>query len=101
MISLVTSLLVFVLTWASLACILGQEAMPGGNIFSLVIVYGVAVIGGKIAGHAKLPPLLGMLVAGIILRSVPGLSIVGDSVNRKWSSVLRFVMSCFFVIRTQ
>ena len=63
--------------------------MPGGNIFSMVIVYGCAVIGGKLVGMVKLPPLLGMLVAGILLRSIPGVSIVGASVNRTWASVIR------------
>lgn len=97
--SWLNSSLIFILTWASLACILGQTAMPGGNIFSMVIVYGCAVIGGKLVGMVKLPPLLGMLVAGILLRSIPGVNIVGASVNRTWSSVIRSIALVVILIR--
>jgi hypothetical protein len=37
-----------------------------------------------------------MLLAGIALRSIPGVKIIGDSLNPSWSASLRW--SLFFII---
>lgn len=95
----INSALVIVLVWGSLACILGSDAMPGGNLFSLVIVFGCAVVGGKLVSLVNLPPLLGMLVAGILLRSIPVVNVVGDNVDRTWSSVIRSIALVIILIR--
>jgi len=63
--------------------VLGPIAAPGGTIFALLILILLALIGGmiiKLFGMAigklcgldiSLPPLLGMLLVGIILKNVP------------------------------
>jgi NhaP-type Na+/H+ or K+/H+ antiporter len=77
----ITIILIFVAT----RTILGEEAGVGGSIFALLILIMVALVGGKfIVGFCwllkksskgiidiKFPPLLGMLLAGILLRNVP------------------------------
>jgi len=63
--------------------VLGPIAAPGGTIFALLILILLALIGGmfiKMLGVAmgklcgldiQLPPLLGMLIVGIVLKNVP------------------------------
>ena len=63
--------------------VLGPIAAPGGTIFALLILILLALIGGmfvKLAGMAagklcgidiRIPPLLGMLLVGIVLKNVP------------------------------
>ncbi|KAK3860198.1 hypothetical protein Pcinc_017629 [Petrolisthes cinctipes] len=81
--------------WGCLVSILGATALPGGNIFSLMVLYAAALAGAAGMGHVGLPPLLGSLVVGILLSSVPGINTVGHSVDVHWSSTLR---SCALVI---
>lgn len=45
--------------WGILAAITGSEAMPGGNFFSLLVLFVLCVIGGRLISLANLPPLLG------------------------------------------
>lgn len=124
--------------WGILAAITGSEAMPGGNFFSLLVLFVLCVIGGRLISLANLPPLLGkhrarlyifgckhafllrssklkttkydsfsysllyyeelftyfditsgMLIVGVLLRNVPGIKIVGESIDAKWSGHLR------------
>lgn len=63
--------------------VLGPIAAPGGTIFALLVLILLALIGGmiiKLIGIAmgrccnldiRLPPLLGMLIVGIVLKNVP------------------------------
>jgi len=63
--------------------VLGPIAAPGGTIFALLILILLALVGGmfvKLTGMAagklcgidiRLPPLLGMLLIGIVLKNVP------------------------------
>ena len=43
--------------------------------------------------HLKLPYIIiivsGMLIVGVMLRNIPGIKIVGDSIDPKWSGALR------------
>ena len=86
-------LLITVLLYLSLYVILfdSNEAIPGGNIFSLFVVFITAILAGKLVELIKLPGLLGMLIAGILLRSVPGIKIIGDNIDPIWSSTLRLL----------
>lgn len=45
--------------WGILAAITGSEAMPGGNFFSLLVLFVLCVIGGRLISLTNLPPLLG------------------------------------------
>ena len=45
--------------------------LPPREGWALFLLWTSAHIGGAISSYATLPPLLGMLVAGIILRNIP------------------------------
>lgn len=79
--------------WGCLICITGRLALPGGNLFSLAVLYIAAVLSGRVAAAVGMPPLLGSLVAGILFESVPGINAVGHNVDVFWSSVIRCVAS--------
>lgn len=52
-------LVIFGFIWATLISVLEDEALPGGNIFSLLILFFTCVVGGYIVSLIRLPPLLG------------------------------------------
>ncbi|XP_076842273.1 sodium/hydrogen exchanger 9B2 isoform X2 [Brachyhypopomus gauderio] len=93
-------LLLFGVVWA----LVGQECEPGQNLFGLVILFLSAVCGGQLVGMIKLPnlppipPLLGMLLMGLILRNVP---YVTDAVfiDQRWSSSLRSISLAIILTR--
>ena len=61
---------------AALYLLLGRPMLPPGEGWALFLLWVCAHIGGFTANKVNLPPLLGMLIAGIILRNIPQ----GDSV---------------------
>lgn len=75
--------------WGVLISILGEAALPGGNFFSLMVLYVMAVLAGEGARILGLPPLLGSLVVGILFSIVPGINTVGHNLDMYWSSALR------------
>ena len=76
---LLTTAAVFLSAWT----ILGPIAAPGGTVFALLVLIVLALIGGQIIKfiglilskiirfNITLPPLLGMLIVGIVLKNVP------------------------------
>ncbi|BES88689.1 Hypothetical protein NTJ_01496 [Nesidiocoris tenuis] len=62
-------LVILALTWGVLYALLLNEAAPGGDLFKLLILIVSAYFAGQIVALCKLPPLLGMLIAGIVLRT--------------------------------
>uniref|UniRef100_F7C3Z8 Solute carrier family 9 member B1 n=1 Tax=Ornithorhynchus anatinus TaxID=9258 RepID=F7C3Z8_ORNAN len=101
---IITNVTMVVLLWAVIWSITGRECLPGGNLFGILLMFYCAVIGGKLLGLIKfpslppLPPLLGMLLAGFLIRNTPGLS---DQVQikRKWSSSLRNIALAIILVR--
>ncbi|KAB7495032.1 Mitochondrial sodium/hydrogen exchanger 9B2 [Armadillidium nasatum] len=75
--------------WGALYSITGGAALPKGNLFSLLVLIILAQLGGILAEKARLPPLLGMLIVGVILRSVPYIDIIGSNIDSSWSSAIR------------
>jgi NhaP-type Na+/H+ or K+/H+ antiporter len=69
-----------------------QHGLPGGVLFALVSLYALALLFGRLATCCRLPPLLGMLTIGFLMRI---LSDVTRStvfvVAPLWSSGLRSV----------
>lgn len=59
-----------VLVFAVGVFMFGDSALPGGTLFSLGICWLTATLGGKCAGNVGLPPLVGMLFAGFILKNL-------------------------------
>ncbi|XP_064414909.1 sodium/hydrogen exchanger 9B2 isoform X2 [Latimeria chalumnae] len=93
-------LLVFGVVWS----ITGSECLPGGNLFGILALMFFAVLGGKLMGLIKiptlppLPPLLGMLLAGFLLRNIP---VVNDAIqiDHKWSASLRNIALAIILTR--
>ncbi|CAD5122438.1 DgyrCDS10862 [Dimorphilus gyrociliatus] len=77
------------LIWCVLWSITKKEALPGGNFFSIFVLCICCICGGDLADLLKMPPLLGMLITGCLLRNVPGIKTIGESINQDWSSALR------------
>ncbi|XP_012372928.2 sodium/hydrogen exchanger 9B2 isoform X2 [Octodon degus] len=100
----VTHVIMAVLLWAVVWSITGSECLPGGNLFGIIILFYCAIIGGKLLGLVKLPtlpplpPLLGMLLAGFLLRNIP---VICDNVQieHRWSSSLRSIALSVILVR--
>lgn len=101
---IITNVTMVVLLWAVVWSITGSECLPGGNLFGIIILFYCTIIGGKLFGLIKLPtlpplpPLLGMLLAGFLLRNIP---VISDNVQikRKWSSSLRSIALSIILVR--
>ncbi|WAR20709.1 SL9B2-like protein [Mya arenaria] len=91
--------LMFGVSWAVLISLTGPQGLPGGNFFSLVILFFFCVIGGYLVTFIRLPPLLGMLIVGCLLRNVPKIDIVGNNLDSGWSSALRQIALTVILIR--
>jgi hypothetical protein len=102
-----TLILCLVLGWGVLWGLTGDEALPGGNLFSIFIVVVCASIGGRLVQFIRLPPLLGrpvslhrlyilsspylgMLIVGFALRNIPVINVAKD-ISSKWSGALRYL----------
>ncbi|XP_058480590.1 sodium/hydrogen exchanger 9B2 [Solea solea] len=101
---LITKACLFALLFGVVWSITGSECLPGGNLFGIVILFICSVIGGKLVGMIQLPtlppfpPLLGMLLAGLLLRNVPYIT---DAVfiDTHWSSALRNIALSIILTR--
>ncbi|OWK06951.1 SLC9B2, partial [Cervus elaphus hippelaphus] len=93
-----------VLLWAVVWSVTGTECLPGGNLFGIIMLFYCAIIGGKLFRLIKLPtlpplpPLLGMLLAGFLIRNIP---VISDNVQikHKWSSALRSIALSVILVR--
>ncbi|NXS00073.1 SL9B2 protein, partial [Oxylabes madagascariensis] len=100
----VTNVAFVVLVWAVVWSITGSESLPGGNLFGILFLYFFAVIGGKIFGFIKiqtlppLPALLGMLLAGFLIRNTPFISDFVQ-INLRWSVALRNIALSIILTR--
>ncbi|KAF1487615.1 Sodium/hydrogen exchanger 9B2, partial [Pygoscelis antarcticus] len=100
----VTNVAIMVLVWAVVWSITGTECLPGGNLFGILFLYFFAVIGGKIFGFIKirtlppLPALLGMLLAGFLIRNTPFISDIVQ-INLRWSAALRNIALSIILTR--
>ncbi|XP_077332775.1 sodium/hydrogen exchanger 9B2-like isoform X1 [Lithobates pipiens] len=100
----VTNVIMVALIWGVVWSITGSECLPGGNLFGILALLLCAVIGGKLVGLIRisklppLPPLLGMLLAGFLIRNIP---VVTDQVkiNFKWSAALRNIALAIILTR--
>uniref|UniRef100_A0A8C4RSJ9 Cation/H+ exchanger transmembrane domain-containing protein n=1 Tax=Erpetoichthys calabaricus TaxID=27687 RepID=A0A8C4RSJ9_ERPCA len=100
MVIVMVAALLFGLVWS----VTGDECLPGGNLFGILLLLFCAVVAGKLFGLIKiptlppLPPLLGMLLAGFVLHNVP---VVNTAVNisQKWSSSLRSIALAVILTR--
>ncbi|CAI9541868.1 unnamed protein product [Staurois parvus] len=100
----VTNAMMVTLIWGVVWSITGSECLPGGNLFGILALLLCAVIGAKLVSLIRisnlppLPPLLGMLLAGFLIRNIP---VVTDQVqiNFKWSAALRNIALAIILTR--
>ncbi|XP_033097085.1 sodium/hydrogen exchanger 9B2-like isoform X2 [Anneissia japonica] len=90
--------LILVLVWAAMWSIAGGDALPGGNLFALYVLLVCCKIGGILISFIKMPPLLGMLIVGLVLANVPHIDIAKD-ITPSWSEVLRNIALAVILIR--
>ncbi|XP_070544796.1 sodium/hydrogen exchanger 9B2-like isoform X2 [Ptychodera flava] len=86
------------IVWGTLWAITGEEALPGGNLFALFVLWVAAVLGGLLVTFIKLPPLLGMLIVGVLLRNIPYINVAKD-IEPEWSISLRNIAFTVILIR--
>ncbi len=91
------SLLPLVLWLACFSALGPVAAPPNGTIFLLLVLVVVAVLVGKVFGLARLPPLLGMLLTGIVMRNLPGITFQEDW--SAWASSLRSLALTVILMR--
>uniref|UniRef100_A0A8D0CDQ2 Cation/H+ exchanger transmembrane domain-containing protein n=1 Tax=Scleropages formosus TaxID=113540 RepID=A0A8D0CDQ2_SCLFO len=102
--SLVTKVTMAAVLFGVVWSITEKECLPGGSLFGLVVLFLSAMVGGKLVALIRLPtlppfpPLLGMLLAGVLLRNVP---VVTDAVfvEPRWSAALRNVALAVILTR--
>uniref|UniRef100_A0A3Q2TWB8 Sodium/hydrogen exchanger 9B2-like n=1 Tax=Fundulus heteroclitus TaxID=8078 RepID=A0A3Q2TWB8_FUNHE len=104
MVDLLPAACLFALLFGTVWSITGQECLPGGNLFGIVILFICSVLGGKLLGMIQLPnlppfpPLLGMLLAGLLLRNVPYVT-NAVFINTHWSAALRNIALSIILTR--
>ncbi|XP_056422346.1 sodium/hydrogen exchanger 9B2 [Hyla sarda] len=99
-----TNVIMTFLVWAVVWSITGPQCLPGGNLFGILALLVCALFGGKLVGLIKirnlppLPPLLGMLLAGFLIRNIP---YVTDKVQitYQWSAALRNIALAIILTR--
>jgi len=81
----------------------GSSAWIGGNLFSLYILLIAAEFGGLLLGwktrYFNFPALLGMLIAGFMLKNIDRINIA-DSIKPDWSSSLRQIALAVILLRS-
>ena len=63
------------LAYATVFAIIGDEAAPGSQLFSLITLTIAAQFGGWLFGLTTLPRLIGMLLTGILMQNVGAVQI--------------------------
>ncbi|KAM6909216.1 LOW QUALITY PROTEIN: sodium/hydrogen exchanger 9B2 [Xenentodon cancila] len=101
---LITKACLFALLFGVVWSVTGSECLPGRNLFGIIILFICSVLGGKLVGMIRLPtlppfpPLLGMLLAGLLLRNVPYIT---DTIfiDTHWSAALRNIALSIILTR--
>ncbi|XP_076454012.1 sodium/hydrogen exchanger 9B2-like [Babylonia areolata] len=84
--------------WGVLWAIVGDDALPGGNLFSLFLLFVFCWCGGYMVELIRLPPLLGMLIVGGILGNVPGIDIARN-IDNSWGTGCRQIALAVILLR--
>lgn len=61
--------LFLVLLWTLLYVLVHHEVTPRGDLFKILVLIVLAFLAGRLVALIRLPPLLGMLITGILLRT--------------------------------
>ncbi|CAL1526359.1 unnamed protein product [Lymnaea stagnalis] len=84
--------------WATLVSVTGDTALPGGNLFALLVLFVACWCGGYLVRLIRLPPLLGMLVVGGMLGNVPYID-VAKNMDRAYIFSLRQIALTIILTR--
>ncbi|XP_064877250.1 sodium/hydrogen exchanger 9B2-like [Oncorhynchus nerka] len=104
LVHLITTVCLGALLFGVVWSIAEKECYPGGNLFGIIILFLCAVCGGKLVGLIQLPtlppfpPLLGMLLAGLVLRNVPYVT-EAVHIEQTWSAALRNIALAIILTR--
>ncbi|XP_072051345.1 sodium/hydrogen exchanger 9B2-like [Amphiura filiformis] len=90
--------LIAFLIWAVLWSITGSETLPGGNLFGLYVLIVCCFMGGWLIAKIYLPPLLGMLIAGFLLKNIPVINVAAD-IYPSWSMALRNIALVVILVK--
>ena len=95
---MITYTILLLSLWGSCISMFGDIATPPhGTIFWLIILVTVAMLFGWIFSLAQLPPLLGMLLTGIVIKNIPG--VMFDDWWNHYSSTLRSIALVVILMR--
>lgn len=83
--------------WSIIYSIAGSAFLPDSQLFKLLVLFIVAYVGGEIVKVVQLPSLLGMLLAGLLLRNIGFAKLEG--VYIEIGSNLRQMALCVILIR--
>jgi len=79
--------------YCALLFMIGEEHMlPGGGMWSMVLIWFCSLVGGFAMDKFGLPPLLGMLISGMVLKNwqyLPGCSDPVEALPASWSEGIR------------
>ncbi|KAK0179637.1 hypothetical protein PV327_005374 [Microctonus hyperodae] len=98
---IITHIMVICLAYGALLFLLGAPMMPGGNLFGFYwLIISSYTLGWSLAyiPYINLPPVFGMLLAGIIIR-ISGLYNVQEEIGHYITSKIRAVCLTFITIR--
>ncbi len=89
-----------VIVWLTCLAVFGPAAAapPKGPMFLLIVLVVLALVAGKCVSFVRLPPLLGMLLVGIVLRNLPGVTLPDDW-KTAWSPTLRGLALVIILMR--
>ncbi|KAK7867327.1 hypothetical protein R5R35_001106 [Gryllus longicercus] len=78
---LLALVLIGLLAWGVVFCVVGHAAAPGGQLFGLAALALAGHLGGWLISLTTLPPLIGMLLVGILMQNVGLVHIADDYVE--------------------
>ena len=72
--------------------------VPEGHFFGLIVLVVCSALAGYLTNLIRLPPLLGMMIAGFLLRNIPVVNVAAN-ISTVWSSTIRNVALVIILIR--
>lgn len=95
---LITQSLFFVFLAGAIYGIVGEDALPGSGLFAVLVLAVCAFAGGRLVGLFRLPPLVGMLIVGVLYRNLPFIRFSED-ISTKSASSLRDVSLAVILLK--
>jgi len=95
---ILSALLLTAMTYAVGLLIVGEELLPYSPGFAVFILFVTSHFLGWVASMVRLPPLLGMLLAGVLLKNLPGDPVQG--LTETWSATIRVAGLSIIFIRS-